>query len=146
MISLSSDLTDAKGRRASAGWLFFDADCPACTGLARRFRPLLEEGGYGLAPLQSPRVRVLLGVPQEELLREMRLLTPSGSILSGADAFLHVAQDIWWARPLVALARITVMRALLHRAYRWFAARRHCLAGTCTPPDTRSRFKTARAS
>ena len=42
MISLSSEMTDTKGRHASRGWVFFDRDCSVCTSLARRFRRPLE--------------------------------------------------------------------------------------------------------
>jgi len=127
MISLISELTDAKGRSASRGWVFFDADCAFCSAWARRLHAMLASRGFGLAPLQSPRVRALLSLPDGELLREMRLLTADGSVLGGADALIHLARNIWWARPVYALAQIPRVRALLAAAYRWLAERRHCL-------------------
>jgi predicted DCC family thiol-disulfide oxidoreductase YuxK len=133
MISLASEITDGKGRRARVGWIFFDGECPVCTSLARRFRPALEARGFGLAPLQSARVRALLALPEEELLREMRLLTADGTVVGGAEALLHVARRIWWAWPLWALAQVPGVREQLARAYCWFATRRHCVSGTCIP-------------
>src|SRR5260370_29914703 len=41
MISLCSEMTDSKGRRARAGWLFFDAECAFCVALARRMARIL---------------------------------------------------------------------------------------------------------
>jgi len=134
MISLASELTDAKGRRARAGWVFFDGECSVCIGFARRFARLLDRYGFGLAPLQSPRIRALLDLPEEELLREMRLLAPDGSVIGGADALLYIAAGIWWAWPLVALSRIDWVHRQLRRGYAWFAARRNCRGGACASP------------
>ena len=130
MISLASEMTDTKGRRAN-GWLFFDADCAFCTALARRLRPALESRGFGLAPLQSARVRAMLGLPEEELLREMRALAPDGGRHDGIDAVLLVARRIWWLWPLYALARLPGAHRWLARAYRWVAAHRNCSAAVC---------------
>ena len=47
---------------------------------------------------------------------------------------LAVAGEIWWARPLVWLARIPGMMEQLRRGYRWFAARRSCAAMHCDVP------------
>lgn len=131
MISLISELTDAKGRSASRGWVFFDAGCGFCSGWARRMHATLESRGFGLAPLQSLRVRALLNLPDAELLGEMRLLMPDGTVLGGADALIYLARNIWWAWPVYALAQLPGIRTLLLSSYRWFAARRHCLSSTC---------------
>jgi predicted DCC family thiol-disulfide oxidoreductase YuxK len=131
MISLCSDMTDSKGRRARAGWLFYDADCPFCVRIARRFARVLVPRGFALAPLQDPRVAGLLGLPETELLREMRLLSGEGKQYGGADAVVFVAREIWWAWPLYAVAQLPGMVPVLRAAYRWIAARRSCAAGTC---------------
>ncbi len=125
-------MTDSKGRRARSGWLFFDADCGFCTTLVRRLRSLLEARGYGLAPLQDPRVQNLLGLPPQELLLEVRLLTREGKQFGGADAIIFLAQKIWWAWPLYAIARLPGMHRALNAAYRWVAARRHCVSSMYT--------------
>jgi len=131
MISLSSEMTDRKGRRARAGWVFFDAECSFCIALARRFGPILEPRGFALAPLQDPRVQELLALPPEQLLLEMRVLTPGGRQFGGADALLFLARAVWWARPLCALAQLPGMRSILRAGYRWVAARRQCTTGAC---------------
>lgn len=135
MISLASEFTDGKGQHAQ-GWLFFDAECGFCTRIARWLAPVLECRGLRLAPLQDPRVGPLLGLPREELFREMRLLLADGSQFAGADAAVALARQIWWARPLVWLARIPGVKPLLRRTYRGIAARRHCAAEACdvVPP------------
>ena len=96
MISLISELTDRKGRRAPVGWVFFDADCAICTSLARRFRRTLEKRGFVLGALQDPRVGVLLGIPRDRLLLELRVVTGTHDIHGGADAIVFLARKIWW--------------------------------------------------
>ncbi len=133
MISLSSEMTDAKGRRARAGWVFFDGQCSFCLTWVRRFGPFLEPRGFALAPLQDPRVQVLLGLPPEQLLLEMRVLTPEGRQYGGADAFIFLARHVWWGWPLYALAKVPGMRGILRAGYRWVAARRQCASAACVP-------------
>ena len=130
MISLVSEYTDGKGRHAR-GWLFFDAQCGFCSRIARRLAPILERRGLAVAPLQDPRVGALLGLSRWELMREMRFLLSSGSQFGGADACVALAGEIWWAQPLVWLARVPGMMDVLRRAYRQVAERRSCAAVRC---------------
>src|ERR1700732_2545767 len=130
MISLASEFTDGKGRHAR-GWLFFDAECGFCTRTARWLLPILERRGLAGAAFADQRGAALLGLSKSELLLELRFLLSDGSQYGGADAVLAVAREIWWARPLVWLARIPGMMEQLRRGYRWFAARRSCVAMHC---------------
>ncbi len=130
MISLVNEYTDGKGRHAR-GWLFFDADCKFCTRIAQWFAPILERRNLGVAPLQDPRVRALLGLTPQELLREIRFLHCDGKHTGGADAVLDVAREIWWARPVVWLSRFPGMMRVLHNGYHWVAAQRSCAAEQC---------------
>jgi hypothetical protein len=84
-----------------------------------------------VAPLQDPRVRALLGLSQADLMREMRVVMADGTHNGGADAAVALARVIWWARPLVWLAKIPGMMGLMRRAYHWIAARRNCGAESC---------------
>lgn len=131
MISLASEYTDAKGRRAR-GWLFFDADCGFCTRIARWLAPIVARRGLGVAPLQDPRVSTLLGLSRVELMREMRFLLSDGRQCGGADAVVALAREIWWGRPLVWLAMIPGMMDALRAGYRWIATRRSCAAENCS--------------
>jgi predicted DCC family thiol-disulfide oxidoreductase YuxK len=111
--------------------VLFDGDCAFCMSLARRLRPVLDPRGFGIATLQDPRVRDQLSMPEPVRLAELRLLLHDGTQLAGADAFVYLARRVWWAWPLWAVARIPGMRNAMEMAYRWIAARRHCLAGSC---------------
>jgi predicted DCC family thiol-disulfide oxidoreductase YuxK len=137
MLSLSNDYTDTKGRHAN-GFLFFDADCVFCTKIARRLQPILERRNLAVAPLQDPRVATLLGLSDENLMREIHLLMSDGTRYGGADAVVALARQIWWARPLVWLSKIPGAMSLLRAAYRYVAANRNCSSITCAihPPTS----------
>jgi predicted DCC family thiol-disulfide oxidoreductase YuxK len=138
MISLSSEITDAKGRQALRGWLFFDRDCSSCTSLARRFRRPLEKRGFGLAALQDPRVKALLALPAEDLLREMRVATADGKIYGGSEAILHLARQIWWASPLYLASKLPGVPYILDACYRWLSDHRTCASGLCSTVGKRN--------
>lgn len=130
MISLASEMTDGKGRHAR-GWLFFDAECKFCTRLACCLAGPMRRRGLEVAALQDPRVGALLGLSRAELLRAIRFVFSDGSQASGADALLAVAQELWWARPLVWLSKLPGVLAAMRTAYSWGAQRAHCRAQTC---------------
>jgi predicted DCC family thiol-disulfide oxidoreductase YuxK len=132
MISLSSEITDVKGRHASRGWVFFDRDCSICTGLAQRFRGTFQKRGFGLAALQDPRVAALLALPPDQLLREMQVVTTEGKVYGGAEAIVYLAGQIWWAWPLYAAAQLPGVPRILGAGYRWFAEHRPCSSGMCS--------------
>jgi predicted DCC family thiol-disulfide oxidoreductase YuxK len=138
MISLTSEFTDSKGRHAR-GWLFYDADCTFCLKIARALAPTLRKRGFALAPLQDSRVGPLLGLSEEELLLEMRLLTSNNRQCGGADAAIALAREIWWARPLVWLSALPSMMNIFRLAYRWIAAHRKCAAATVCQPIASTR-------
>jgi predicted DCC family thiol-disulfide oxidoreductase YuxK len=131
MISLASEYTDGKGRHAK-GWLFFDAECGFCIRIAQWLAPILERRGFGVAPLQDPRVGALLGMSRQELLLELRFLLSDGRQSGGADAVLGVAREIWWLQPLAWISKLPGALTLLHEVYRRVAARRSCSASACT--------------
>ncbi len=130
MISLTSEFTDGKGRHARA-WVFFDAECGFCTRLARRVAPLLATRGIALAKLQDPRVSKLLGLPLSELLREIRYLNADAKQSSGADAFVAVAREFWWAAPFVWFSKIPGGMKILRAGYKYVASQRECAGVRC---------------
>ena len=130
MISLASEFTDGKGRHAR-GWFFFDAECGFCTRIAKWAAPILARRKIGVAPLQDRRVGALLGLSTAELMREMRVVMADGTHCGGADAAVALAREVWWARPLVWLARVPAFMWLLRSTYSRIAAQRHCMATQC---------------
>jgi predicted DCC family thiol-disulfide oxidoreductase YuxK len=132
MISLTSEMTDGKGRHAR-GWLFFDAECQFCTRIAAAIQRSMKRRGLAVAPLQDPRVRVLLGLSRKELQRAIRYLSPNGRQYCGADALLSLAHEFWWARPLIWISRIPGVAPAMRAGYEWTARQRRCPAPNACP-------------
>jgi predicted DCC family thiol-disulfide oxidoreductase YuxK len=131
MISLASDFTDGKGRHAR-GWLFFDRDCRFCAGLARVLAGPMRRRGLDLAPLQDPRVGVLVAVPPEELMSAIRFVSEEGKQAQGVDALLSVAREFGWARPVVWFSRIPGAVQVLRTSYLAVTHFGRCAAQPCT--------------
>src|SRR5262245_1955502 len=87
------------------GWLFYDANCPLCARWMHRTRSLLARHQFSFVPLQTPGTAARLHLAEQELMTEMRLLLPSGAVFGGADAYVEIARQIGWARPLAWAAR-----------------------------------------
>lgn len=112
--------------------LLYDGDCRFCLAMVKRWRGVLESRGFELVSLHEDWVVGELGLPRAELLSEMRVLTSSGEILGGVDAYILIWGKIWWCWPLWLLAHIPGARCLISRIYRWVAAHRYCIAGSCS--------------
>jgi predicted DCC family thiol-disulfide oxidoreductase YuxK len=119
------------------GWILYDGDCPSCTASARRFDRIFRRRGFLFLPLQTNWVIKRLDLEPGAPLQEMRVLTTDGRDLGGADAVIFLARQIWWARPVVALARLPGMHTLLDRAYRRIAVHRGCDHIRCNLPPRR---------
>jgi len=118
--------------------VFYDGECAMCTALARRWREPLRGRGFELVPLQAPGVGELLGVSREQLGSQMWVLTRDGTVLGGADAWVHLARHArwpWWTWPLVLVSNLPGGAALIRRVYGWVAAHRHCFGGACSSED-----------
>ena len=135
MISLSNEYTDTKGRHAR-GWLFYDAECIFCTKIAHALSPILFRRGLAVAPLQDPRVGQLLGLAPTDLLHELKFLLSDGRQFGGASAVLAVADEIWWASPIVWFSKVPGATSLLDSGYRWVASHRNCAATNCPTRST----------
>lgn len=124
----------------TAHTLLYDGNCPFCLGIIDRWRGTLESRGFALAPLQTDWVRNRLSMPEEELLKEMRLLTADEKVFGGVDAYMFIWREIWWCYPFWFLAHVPGVRFLMDIAYRWVAKNRMCLSGACSLTNE-SRFK-----
>src|SRR5580658_3114823 len=113
------------------GWVLYDADCLFCARLAQRYERLLVSRQFEVLPLQTPWVRAKLGLADSQLLSEMRLLLPDGTIFGGADALIEISRRYWWAWPLGRMARVPPVKELLRWGYRCIGRQRNCPSGVC---------------
>ncbi len=84
--------------------------------------------------LQSAWTDGSLQVSQENLLDDIRVLTPGGESVPGADAYLLVARRIWWAWPFYAVFSLPGFNWLLRRGYRWLNRNRYRFSRDCDMP------------
>jgi predicted DCC family thiol-disulfide oxidoreductase YuxK len=72
-----------------------------------------------------------LNKPYEELLTAVRLLSADGELISGANVYLYVARQIWWAWTFYAIFSLPGFNWMIHAGYRWFARNRHYVSHAC---------------
>jgi predicted DCC family thiol-disulfide oxidoreductase YuxK len=110
---------------AVRGWVLYDGYCGFCSRWVNFWRPALARRGFKIAGLEEAWVIEKLKMPYEELISDIRLLTASGELVSGANVYLYVARHIWWAWPFYAIFSLPGFHSLLHAAYRGFARNRY---------------------
>ena len=130
---MNSEITKVYDGHWLRGWLLYDGACPSCCRFAALLEKCLTRRGFDLAPLQTPWVSECLDLAEADLLTAVRLVTIDGQVYSGADAILFLARRIWWACPLLLLGTLPRSKALLRRAYAFWAARR--CRGICLRPQ-----------
>lgn len=141
--SNSANKHDPPGSTSQEQWLFYDGSCGFCLDIVQKLTPHLQHAHFKTAALQTDWVREQLGNPSnEDLLKEMRVLTATGQLYGGADAVLYLAKCLWWGYPLYLLGFFPGFKPLLHKIYQQIATRRHCSAHGCQlPPSSRNHLQ-----
>ena len=119
------------------GSILYDGACPVCLKFVRTWEKVLRRRGFDLVPLQEEWVRKRLALPEEELLKEMRVLTSDKKVFGAIDAYVFVWRRIWWCLPLWLLAHVPGIRFLMDCLYRWVAKNRMCISGSCSIGSTK---------
>jgi predicted DCC family thiol-disulfide oxidoreductase YuxK len=86
-------------------WVLYDGGCGFCIRWVHFWEKVIERRGFALKDLQSAKDDGSLKIPQQKLLDDILVLSGDGKLESGADAYLFVAQRIWWAWPFYAIFR-----------------------------------------
>jgi predicted DCC family thiol-disulfide oxidoreductase YuxK len=119
------------GSNKTQGVVLYDGQCGFCSRWVKYWAKTLTRHGFEIASLDEPWVVEKLKMPIEEVLTDIRLLTPDGRLISGADVYLYAARRIWWAWPFYAVLSLPGFNRLIHAGYRWFARNRYCISHTC---------------
>jgi len=88
-----------------------------------------------LKDLQTAAADGSLEIPSENLLDDILVVTRSGELISGADAYLYVTRKIWWAWPFYAIFHLLGFNWVLWRGYRWFNRNRYRFSKHCPLPQ-----------
>ena len=118
----------------SGGWVLYDGECGVCSRWVTSWGPALQRRGLAIAPLQSAWVEERTGLPPADLLSDIRLLQPSGVLLSGPDVYRYLMRRIWWTYPLYLLSNVPGLSQLFEWAYRTFARHRMRISASCSLP------------
>ena len=117
------------------GWILYDGACGFCSRWVRLWKKVVERRGFLLKDLQSAATDGSLKIPEENLLDDIRVLTPAGEVISGADAYLYIARQIWWAWPFYVVFRLPGFNWVLWRVYRWVNRNRYRISRHCPLPQ-----------
>ena len=126
------------------GWILYDGGCGFCYRWVHLWEKVVEKRGLALRDLQTALAEGLLKIPKEQLLDDIRVLTVSGELKVGADAYLFVAQRIWWAWPFYAIFRLPGFNRIFWGGYRWFNRNRYRVSRYCPMPQASESSKTQR--
>jgi lipase maturation factor 1 len=120
------------------GWILYDGECGFCFRWVRLWKGVVERHGFALKDLQSASADGLLEISPENLLHDIRVLTGNGKLESGANAYLYVARQIWWAWPFYAIFTLPGLNWVLWQGYRWFNRNRYRISRHCPLPARRA--------
>lgn len=125
---------ESKSALPREGWILYDGGCGFCFRWVYFWKKVVEPRGFAIKDLQSASAEGILQIPQENLLDDIRVLTRSGKLESGAAAYLYVTRRIWWAWPFYAIFSLPGFNWLLWRGYRWFNRNRYRISHHCPLP------------
>jgi lipase maturation factor 1 len=117
------------------GWILYDGECGFCVRWVHAWEKVVQARGFAVKDLQSASADGSLQISPDDLLNDILVLTPGGTLESGANAYLFVARQIWWAWPFYAVFRLPGLNWILERGYRWFNRNRYRLSRHCRLPQ-----------
>jgi lipase maturation factor 1 len=128
------------------GWILYDGECGFCFRWVHLWENVVEPRGFALKDLQTASADGSLQIVPENLLDDILILTPNGNLESGADAYLFVARQIWWAWPFYAFFSLPGFNWMLWRGYRWFNRNRYRVSRHCPLPRQANAGRTPKSS
>jgi predicted DCC family thiol-disulfide oxidoreductase YuxK len=116
------------------GWILYDGCCGFCFRWVHFWKKVVERRGFAIKDLQSASADGSLQIPQENLSDDIQVLTHTGKLESGADAYLYVSRQIWWAWPFYIIFSLPGFNSMLWWGYRWFNRNRYRISRHCPLP------------
>jgi predicted DCC family thiol-disulfide oxidoreductase YuxK len=113
------------------GVVFYDDACGFCRAWVPFWAETLQKRGLAIATLQSFEALRRLTISNEDLTRDLRLVTDDGIQKQGADVYRYVMKRIWWAFPFYLLFICPGTSLIFDRCYRAFADNRYRISSTC---------------
>lgn len=111
--------------------LFYDGECPLCTGEVRLLRRLDRKGRIGFTDITAADFDPeSTGVSQQALMDRIHGRLADGTVIEGVEVFRRLYAAVGFGKA-VALSRLPGISHLLDLGYRLFADNRLRLTGRC---------------
>lgn len=118
-----------------SGWVLYDGNCGVCKLLIEKWRPVITSCGYKIAPLQSDWVKGKISLSDEELVKDILLITVDDKLIRGADVYREVMKQVWWLYPFYLISIIPGLNYIFNWSYRIFNLNRHRISSSCKLPN-----------
>ena len=118
----------------------YDGECSFCLRQIERIKRRDRRSRFEYVPRQSPGLDERFPrLKDDDFDSGMRLITPHGEILVGADALYHIVRRLPIWGKMAWVYRLPGLNTLARSAYRWIAANRHRLGqsrveSSCSSP------------
>ncbi len=103
--------------------LIYDHDCAFCRRWVRRLKRWDRRNALTLLPLQDPSAPAVARRGIEELRKAVHLVTPDGSVFSGARAAREACRYLPGGHSLWLFSSLPGVMPLAERVYRWISRR-----------------------
>lgn len=113
------------------GWILYDGSCGFCSQWVSYWQGLLKTHGFDVVPLQEEWVRAKINEPEEALLSDIRLLTPSGEQIRGANVYRAVMRRVWWLYLFYIMSLLPIFKQLFNLGYTLFNKNRYKISKSC---------------
>lgn len=112
--------------------VIYDGNCGFCQKQIARIRRWDRNSVFEFVPSQETRlIERFPQLAEEDFNTGLRLIDPSGRVHVGADGTYQIARRLPFWRHIVWLYRVPGLTTICRAAYRWIAANRQSLGGTC---------------
>jgi uncharacterized protein YqjF (DUF2071 family)/predicted DCC family thiol-disulfide oxidoreductase YuxK len=118
-------------RKEPQGYVLYDGTCGLCSWWVPRLKNVLQKAGFAIAPLQAEWVQKTIPLAPERLTDDIRLLASDGTLVSGADAYIHVVKQMRVIRPLGVLLGLPGLRYVTRTIYALVKKNRFAISKMC---------------
>lgn len=105
---------------ASATTVFFDGSCPLCRFEINQYQKISPAEKIKWVDISLPDFIPPPGTDKDVLMKRLHVIKPDGGLISGAEAFVHIWQQLpQWSR-LAAIAKVPGALAFMEFGYEKF--------------------------
>ena len=101
----------------NASTVLFDGSCPICTAEINQYKQIAPAGRINWVDVSSDDFVPPLGKSKDVLMQRFHVITPDGTLISGAAAFVHVWEQLPGWRRLAALTKIPGALSVMELGY-----------------------------